>query len=222
VTDAEDARLAVHRTCLRMADERLVVGSAGNVSVRFAPGGAVVSAGGVDYDHLASDDHPVVDLASGRADGPRPPTSELPLHLGLLRAMPEVLAIVHTHSRYAAAFSVVRQDLPFIINENLGPASERILVTRDYAPPGSAGLAEQAVAAFALQPGSRAILLANHWVVALGRTAEQALLVAAQVEWIAEVLWLARAVGTPRVLSRDQQDAVAAAYGVRLARPGTP
>lgn len=201
-----------------MADDRLVVGSAGNVSVRFAPGRAVVSAGGIDYDYLSSDDHPVVDLTSGRADGPRPPTSELPLHLGLLRAMPEVGAVVHTHSRYAAAFSVARQDLPFIMNESLGPGSERVLVTSAYAPPGSTGLAEQALAAFARQPGSRAVLLANHGVVALGPTTEQALLVAAQVEWVAEVLWLARTLGTPHALSPDQQDAVARTYGVRVAR----
>ena len=91
--------------------------------------------------------------------------------------MPEVGAVVHTHSRYAAAFSVARLDLPFICNESIATRAERVL-DHDYAPPGSADLGAQALATFGRQPGSRAVLLANHGVVAIGPTLGDADIVA--------------------------------------------
>ncbi len=92
---------------------------------------------GVRYDELGPDDHPVVDGRDGSWTGPREPTSEIALHTGLMGALPDVGAVVHTHSRYAAAFSVARLDLPFICNESIATRAERVLVT-SYAPPGTA------------------------------------------------------------------------------------
>ena len=199
----------------------LVIGSAGNVSVRLDDDEAVVSAAGVPYGELDPEDHPVVALADGTVrQGRRAPTSELSVHLALLRAMPEVGAVVHTHSRHAAAFSVARVDIPFILNESLGPAAERVLVTRPYAPPASADLGAVTLATFRRQPGSRAVLLANHGVVAVAASLDAAVLVAQQVEWIAEVYLLACRLGPPHVLSAAEQDAVAGAYGMTVARQG--
>ena len=169
-------------------------------------------------------DHPVVHTTDGTWEGRGTPTSELALHVGVMRAMPEVGAIVHTHSRYAAAFAVARLGLPFICNENIATRSERVLVTA-YAPPGSVDLADQAIAALRRQPGSRAVLLANHGVVAVAPTLEEAYVVAQSVEWTAEICHLARtliAAGTgEHVLDRAVQDAIARNYGVVIAQTTT-
>ena len=199
----------------------LVVGSSGNVSERIDEHHFVVTPAGVVYEALAVGDIPVVDARTGEwADGLRP-TSELALHLGLYRSDPELRSIVHTHSRHAAAFAVARVDLPFIMNENIATHSEKILVT-DYAPPGSVDLGEQALRTFSRQPGSQAILLANHGVVALGESLDKAELVAAQVEWIAEVAYLSSTLrpglGPTVVLPREMQDAIGHNYGVSFAR----
>jgi L-fuculose-phosphate aldolase len=220
--DPSAARAELHRTLLRMVDERLVVGSAGNASVRLDDHTIVVSAGGRPYDELAPDDHPVIDLHTGEqiADaGGRAPTSELALHLAVLRSMPEVRAVVHTHSPWAAGWSVARLDLDFVCNENIGPAGERILVTEPYAPPGSDGLAEAAVITLRRQPGSRACLLANHGPLTIGSSLAQAFVVAQQVEWIAQVTAVARSLGHVHVIPPDQQDAIGATYGFTVARP---
>ncbi len=218
--DVAAARDAVQRTCLRLVGHGLVVGSAGNVSVRVGADHAVVSAGGVVYEDLSPDDHPLVELTGGTVvDGRRAPTSEMPLHTGILRAMPEVGAVVHTHSKWAAAFSVARLDLPFVMNESMGMHAEKVLVT-PYAPPGSQDMGDAALTTFARQPGSRAVLLANHGVVAVADTAAAAWLVAAQVEWIAEVTAVARLLGGEHVLERRWQDAIGTNYGVTIAREG--
>ncbi len=218
------AQAEVHATCLRMVNDKLVVGSAGNVSVRLDADRLVVSAGGMLYEHLTASDHPVVNLADGSFEGPRKPTSEMALHLRLMRDHPAVQAIVHTHSRHAAAFAIARVDLPFVCNENIGPSSEFIYVT-DYAAPGTIDLGEQAATTFARQPGSKAVLLANHGVVALGDSAEAAYVIAAQVEWIAEVTYLASTLDPKltnvAVLPLDQQNLIASNYQFTIARPGS-
>lgn len=215
------ARRAVHEACQRMVADGLVIGSAGNVSVRLDERRFVVSAGGVAYDQLQPDDHPIVDAESGEWDGRRPPTSELALHRRVMAAMPEVAAVVHTHSRYAAAFAVARQPLPFICNESLAARAEQVLVT-DYAPPGSGDLGDHALATLRAQPGSRAVLLANHGVVALGPTLAEAETVARAVEWTAEICHHARtllAAGAgEHVLDEAVQQAIARNYGVPLWR----
>jgi ribulose-5-phosphate 4-epimerase/fuculose-1-phosphate aldolase len=222
--DVLAAQEAVHATCLRMVADGLVIGSAGNVSVRVDDHRFVVSAGGIRYDLLGPDDHPVVDRRDGSWEGPRAPTSEIALHTGLMAAGADVGdlgAIVHTHSRYAAAFSVARLELPFICNENIATRAERVLVT-DYAPPGTTELAEQVLRTLDAQPGSRAVLLANHGVVALGPDVDAAYLVAQSVEWTAEICHLARTLlaagGGEHVLGRDVLEAISRNYGVTMAR----
>lgn len=219
--NADDARQAVHAAGRRMVADGLVIGSAGNISVRVDEDRFVVTAAGVAYDRLAPADLPVVDLGTGEWDGRLRPTSEIAVHLGVLRSMPDVGAVVHTHSRHAAAFAVARLGLPFICNESMATRAERVLVT-DYAPPGSADLGAQALATFARQPGSRAVLLANHGVVAIGSHLDEAYVVAQSVEWTAEICHLARtlvAAGAgEHVLDRQVRDAIARNYGVTIAR----
>jgi L-fuculose-phosphate aldolase len=216
-----DARAAVHAACLRMVAEGLVIGSAGNISVRVDDDHLVVSAGGVRYDELGPDDHPVIDTRDGSWTGPREPTSEIALHTGLMSALTDVGAVVHTHSRYAAAFSVARLDLPFICNENIATRAERVLVT-SYAPPGTTSLAGNVLATLRVQPGSRAVLLANHGVVAIGPDLEAAYVVAQSVEWTAEICHHARTLiaagAAEHVLDHDVQAAIARTYGVTIAR----
>jgi len=165
----------------------------------------------------------VVDARDGSWEGRRAPTSELALHTGLMVARPDVGAIVHTHSRHAAAFAVARLDLPFICNESIATCADRVLVT-DYAPPGTVELAGQVSRTLAEQPGSRAALLANHGVVAIGPDLDAAYLVAESVEWTAEICHIARtlvAAGAGEyVLDREVQDMIARTYGVPIARRG--
>jgi L-fuculose-phosphate aldolase len=215
------AQTRVHNACLRMVSDRLVVGSAGNISELVTPGWFVVSPGGHLYEDLQPADYPLVNLDTGRWQGDLAPTSEIAVHSGIYTHLPDANAVVHTHSKYAAAFAVALVDLPFVCNENIGPGSEQILVTQ-YAAPGTENLGLNAVRTFKRQPGSRAILLANHGVVAIGETVRKAYTVAAQVEWIAEVTHHAATLRPDLesvvVIPKDQQDLIGQNYGFTIAR----
>ncbi len=216
------SRRRVHQACVRLVEDRLVVGSAGNISERVGDQWMVVSPGGRPYTDLEPDQYPLVHLETGAVQSGLSPTSEIELHRGIYRFLADAAAVVHTHSRYAAAFAVARVDLRFICNENIGPGSERILVTDPYAAPGTVDLGIQAVSTFARQPGSRAVLLANHGVVAIGDSIAMAYIVAQQVEWIAEVTHHAATINPALpgvvVIPSDQQDLIGINYGFSVAR----
>ena len=92
------------RTLREMAAGGLVSGTEGNVSARAAEFVAI-SPNGLRYDSLRPEDVCLVTPGGKLVEGPRP-SVELPLHLAVLSARPEVGAVVHTHSPLATAASL--------------------------------------------------------------------------------------------------------------------
>jgi len=83
----------------------LVRGTEGNVSAR-AGELVAVSPTSLAYDTLRPEDVSLVTETGELVDG-REPSVELPLHLTVLAARPDVGAVVHTHSPHATARPVV-------------------------------------------------------------------------------------------------------------------
>jgi L-fuculose-phosphate aldolase len=201
-----ELRGAVAGAALRLFEAGLLRGTAGNLSAR-AGGLVAVTPTGVDYRRLEAGSVAVVGPDGRQVEGELAPSSELPLHLAVYRARPDVGAVVHTHSRFATTFAVLGQELP-AVHYLLAHAGRRVRVA-PYATFGSGELADACVAALA---GDRAVLLANHGVVAVGSDLERALLAAEAVEEVAELCWRARCLGTPAVLPDEEMDRVARAF----------
>ncbi len=196
----------------RLVPDGLAVGTAGNVSARDAASGLIaVTPAGRAYATMTPDDIAIVDADGRLVRGPHRPTSELPLHIALLARDHGLGAVVHTHSPYAAAFSVARHPIPLVCNEGLWVGAARVEVT-DFAPPGTEAIGRAAVGLVRRFPGVRAFLLANHGVVALGPTVASAYDLALQVEWEARVYHLALQLGEPHVLTKAQMDEILARY----------
>jgi L-fuculose-phosphate aldolase len=202
----QEVRAAVITAALRLLDAGLVRGTSGNVSARDGDLVAVTPTG-VGYRRLDAASVPVVDLDGRVVDGRLAPSSELPLHLAVYRARPDVGAVVHTHSRFATTFAVLREELP-AVHYLLARAGRRVRVA-PYATYGTGELAGACVDALA---GDQAVLLANHGVVAVGPGLDRALLVAEAVEEVAELCWRARCLGTPAVLPDAEMDRLARAF----------
>jgi L-fuculose-phosphate aldolase len=202
----EARRAAVATAALRLLEAGLVRGTAGNVSARDGDLVAVTPTG-LDYRRLDGGSVPVVDLDGRVVDGGLAPSSELPLHLAVYRARSDVGAVVHTHSTFATTFAVLGEELP-AVHYLLARAGRRVRVA-PYATYGTGELAGACVAALA---ADRAVLLANHGVVAVGPGLDGALLVAEAVEEVAELCWRARCLGTPVVLPDAEMDRVARAF----------
>jgi L-fuculose-phosphate aldolase len=201
VSDLADARHAVVAACRRAAAERLVVGTAGNVSVRVDDLVAITPTGAVLAD-LDPERVVLVDRDGRVREGDLEPTSELDLHLGLYTAT-EARAVVHVHAPVSTAMSTVLTELPCIHYQQLllgGPVR-----VAPYATFGTRELADNVRTAL---DGRSAALMANHGSVAVGSTAEKALDSALLLEWLCTLYRDASVVGTPAVLDEQQQEAV--------------
>jgi L-fuculose-phosphate aldolase len=84
-----------------MAEGGLVRGTEGNASAR-AGDLVAASPSGLEYETLRPEDVCLVTPGGELVEGPRP-SVELPMHLAVLAARPDVGAIVHTHSPRATA-----------------------------------------------------------------------------------------------------------------------
>jgi L-fuculose-phosphate aldolase len=197
----EEALEAVAAAGRRAAAEGLVVGTAGNVSVRVGDRVAISATGAVLAD-LALREVAVVDLHGRQVGGDLAPTSELDLHLGLYRST-DAGAVVHTHAPVSTALSTVLTELPCIHYQQLllgGPIR--------VAPYATFGTPELAAHVHDALTDRKAALMANHGSVAVGSTADQALEHALLLEWLCRVYRDAVAVGTPRTLTAQEQEAV--------------
>ena len=84
-----------------MAAGELVRGTEGNASAR-ASQLVAVSPSGLAYETLRAEDVSLVTADGLLAEGPTP-SVELPMHVAVLAARPDVGAVVHTHSPRATA-----------------------------------------------------------------------------------------------------------------------
>ena len=185
-----------------MAEEGLVVGTAGNVSARFEEHVVVTPTGGV-FGDMAGADMAVVDLSGEQIEGEHAPTSELGLHLSLYDQM-DAGAVVHTHAPFATALSCVVDEVPAIHYQMLQLGGS--LRVAPYATFGTDELAENVRQAL---EGRNACLMQNHGAVGYAHDLEYAVDSALLVEWACRMYWTARAIGTPSTLTDEQLQQVA-------------
>jgi L-fuculose-phosphate aldolase len=215
----EAERNDVAAACRRLAAEGLLVGTAGNVSVR-AGGRVAITPTGAVLAELEPEMVTVVNADGRVVAGELAPTSELDLHLGVYRRY-GAGAVVHTHAPMATALSCVLDgELPCVHYQMLLlGGSVRIA---PYATFGTRELADGVLDAL---EGRNAALMANHgalnYASGAGTAVENALL----LEWACTVYWRAAAIGAPRVLDQAERQAVVATAverGYGTTQPASP
>jgi len=210
----EREREDIVRACRDLAAAGLVVGTAGNVSVR-AGDLVAVTPSGVDYAALAARDVGVHRLDGTPVEAPLAPTSELPLHLAVYDSC-RAVAVVHTHSVAATAVSTLADELPAI--HYYVAMFGGVVRVAPYATYGTDELAGNVVAALR---GRTACLMGSHGAVTIGPDLKTACDRAGYLEWVCDVYLRAAAAGQPRLLPPAEIEAVAAklaSYGQRPSR----
>jgi L-fuculose-phosphate aldolase len=186
----------------------LVEGTSGNVSARLPDGNVCLTPSSLAYDTMTIDDLVVTDVHGAVVEGDRSPTTEKALHLACYRAHPDVGGVIHSHAVYATMFAVTRRPIPAVIEEVVVYLGGDVPVC-DYHQTGSDELGE----AVAKHLGDRsAVLLANHGMVTVGTSPEQALHNAALVERTARIVWGASLLGGVQELPDGVNDDFAGVY----------
>jgi L-ribulose-5-phosphate 4-epimerase len=72
----------------------------------------VIKPSGVPYEQMKPEHLVVTDLTGKIMEGSLRPSSDLPTHLVLYNAFPEIGGVAHTHSEYATAWAQARKSIP--------------------------------------------------------------------------------------------------------------
>lgn len=186
-------------------------GSSGNLSVRLAAGGYLMTPTNVALGRLERDALSRLDGSGRHVDGPAP-TKEAWLHLAMYGSRPGDRAIVHLHSTYSAALSC-RSDRD--AHDMLPPITPYVIMRVGrvalvpYGRPGDASLSGE-IARLSLKHHS--VLLANHGPVVGGRDLDAAVAAAEELEETAKLFFLLE--GRPhRLLSAEQVEEVHRVFG---------
>lgn len=179
----------------------LCPGTSGNISIYNAELGLMaISPSGIDYFSTLPEDVVITDLEANIVDGKRKPSSEWGLHTTFYKHKPHARAVVHTHSVYCTALSILGEPIR-AVHYVIGDANSDIIPCAPYQTFGTVELAE---AAITVAGQSDAVLLGNHGMVACGKSISSAFGLARNAEYIAQLQILASSVGKPNVLSHEQ------------------
>ncbi len=106
-------RAEVLEANLELVRRGLVLYTFGNASgILREEGLVVIKPSGVPYEKMTPEDLLVTDLDGRIVEGNLRPSSDLPTHLVLYKAFPEIGGVVHTHSEYATAWAQARREIP--------------------------------------------------------------------------------------------------------------
>jgi L-fuculose-phosphate aldolase len=200
----EDRLDALIRHARLLFDTGLVVGTAGNVSIRFDDE-IVITPTSIPYDRIKRSDLCVLDLDGRQTDGRRRASSEAPMHTQIYKTT-DAAAVVHTHSPFATTIACVSDELPAIHYSIHRFGGDTIPVV-EYERFGSDALADRVAL---MVRDRRGVLLRNHGAVTYGSSLEQAYDLTVLLEWLAQLYWQAKQLGEPRLLTAEEIGEVAA------------
>ena len=173
--------------------------SGGNLSILDPDGSIWITPSRVDKGSLRSADIVRV-KADGSREGLHPPSSEFPFHREMYRFRPDIKAIVHAHPGALVAFSIVRRLPETRVQTHAYNLCGKIAYA-PYACPGSQELGDKIAAAFA--GGADCVMLENHGVVIGGRDLAEAFQRFETLEFVAQTVIRASALGELRTLPND-------------------
>lgn len=195
-----EPRRAICEYGRQLLDDELTTGTGGNLSARVDENHIAISPSGVPYGEIEPADVPVVRMDGTVVAGELDPSTELPMHLAVYDARPDVEGVVHTHSPYATTFSSLGESIP-ASHYLVAFAGSKVPVA-EYETHATERLGEVAVDALGTEYS--ATLLRNHGVLTASDSLDDAYTVALMVEFCARIHHQARAIGEPEILPDEE------------------
>ena len=177
----------------------------GNISYRISEKEVVCTPTQICKGFMKPDDLCVVDMDGKQLSGRRPRTSEVLLHLAIMKARPEVKSVMHCHPPYATAFGIAREPVPTCILPEADIFIGDVPITK-YAIPGGQDFADT-ILPFVHQ--ANVIILANHGTVSFGETVEKAFWWTEILDSYCRILMLAKELGrVHQVTGQEARDLI--------------
>ncbi len=188
----------------RIYSRDMTTTSGGNVSVRDENDDIWITPARVDKGSLSRSDI-VLRRPDGTFEGNHPPSSELPFHLRIYEARPDVRAVIHAHPGALVSFSICSR----VPDTRLIPEIRNLcgdVAFAPYALPGSEQLGKNIGLELARDGKPSCVVLENHGVVVCGGDLNAAFQRFETLEFAAEILLAARRLGDVRYLDGGEID----------------
>lgn len=197
---ATGAREEICAAMVALVDSGLNRGASGNVSVRDDDHMLITPSGVPPREILAEDIARMPLAGDGEWTGTLPPSVEWRFHRDILRARPEMNAVVHTHAPWSTVLAVARRPIPAVhyMIAAFGGTDIRVC---DYA---TYGTPELSAAVLAALEGRAGCLMANHGMVVGAATLSRALWLANELEALAHQTFHAALIGGAVLLDDAQ------------------
>ena len=197
----KQAKVAIVTAAAAMEAASLNVGTAGNISTRLATS-MLITPSGVPCEMMRPEMIAAMPINGeyGAWAGPLKPSSEWRFHLDIMRARPDVGAIVHFHPTFCSALAMLNKPI-LAAHYMIAMFGGSIVKCTKYAPFGTKELADLVVEGL----GDRhAVLLGNHGALTTGADLPSAMRRARDLEHLARMYYYAICAGRPAILADEE------------------
>lgn len=185
----------------RIYNKGFAAGNDGNISYRLGENETLCTPTMISKGFLKHDDMCTVDMEGEQLTGWRKRTSEVRLHLAIMKARPDVKAVVHCHPPHATAFAVAREAIPQCVLPEIEVFLGDVPIAR-YETPGNWDFANT-ILPFVHK--SNVVILANHGTVSWGETVEKAYWWTEILDAYCRILMLARDLGHVHYFNEEKE-----------------
>ena len=172
----------------------------GNISMRLDENRVLCTPTRVSKGFMKPDDLCIVDLEGKQLAGNRKRSSEILLHLSVMKARPDVKSCVHCHPPHATAFAVAHEPIPKCILPEFEVFLGEVAIAK-YETPGTQAFADTVLP---YVKDTDTILLANHGTITYGSDLEDAYFKTEIIDAYCRILLLSKQLGTINYYSDDK------------------
>jgi L-ribulose-5-phosphate 4-epimerase len=176
----------------------------GHVTARLpeAPDEILMKPANIGLDEITPENMITVNVEGEKTSGPLPRHVEVFIHTEILRARPDMNAVIHTHAPHAIVFSALGKPMQ-AVGHNGAMFCNHLPVFSETSDLIMTQALGKAVAT--TMGESNALLLRNHGVVTAGRTVEEAIFFAVHLEQACKMQILAESCGGARLLTSPEE-----------------
>jgi L-fuculose-phosphate aldolase len=175
----------------RVYNKGFAAANDGNISLRLGEDRVLCTPTRVSKGFMKPDDLCIIDMEGKQISGKRKRSSEMLLHLTIMKARPDIKSVVHCHPPHATAFAVAREPIPKCVLPEIEVFLGEVAIS-PYETPGGQSFADTVLP---YVKDTETILLANHGTVTYGSDLEDAYFKTEIIDAYCRILILARQIG---------------------------
>ncbi|GLV14932.1 aldolase [Alicyclobacillus hesperidum] len=202
MTNVQRAKQELIETAVALRDAGLMFrGHHANLSARLSADTMLMTRGG-NVANLDEDSFAVIRTDGTVLEGEVMPAQAeiIQMHAAVYRVRESVGGIIHTHAPHATVFAIAHEPIPVVYEPLMRFGMTEPTPVIAWAPRGSDESVRGIVDAVKANPGVSAVLLANHGVLAFGKSPAETAQLLATLDEGAELILQARLIGGEKSL----------------------